>query len=368
VVVNIDPLRELTRHGGPFASVYLDFSHDTEDAPAQLELRRRAIRDDLADQGADEATVAAVDSAIAGHEPAVGRAGLALIVADGVVLLDQTLRRPPPLPMVRFSELPYLLPLAEAAEPAVSHVVVVVDRVGADLRAVDRDGKAVTEEQVSGADHPIHKVRGGGWAHRSMQRRVEETAKSNVEDVAEEAGRLATQVGARVVVIAGEVQARTALLAALPGPAREVAVEAQAGGRADGTDDDALSDEIAEAVERVVKADRDAVLETYRAELGRGTGRAVQGLAATVAALREGNAEVLLANPRPLGDTTVWASSSQPEQLGHSAGELPDLGVTDAVQRRADEAIPLAAISVGADLQVDPELDLNEGVGVLRRY
>jgi hypothetical protein len=51
--VDTTTLREVTARDGPFASVYFDSSHDTEDAAAQLELRWRSIREQLADGGAD---------------------------------------------------------------------------------------------------------------------------------------------------------------------------------------------------------------------------------------------------------------------------------------------------------------------------
>jgi len=59
------------------------------------------------------------------HEPAVGQAGLALVAADGEVLLNKILRRPPSMPVTRYSDMPYLLPLAERP------------RAGASTRCVD---------------------------------------------------------------------------------------------------------------------------------------------------------------------------------------------------------------------------------------
>jgi Bacterial archaeo-eukaryotic release factor family 2 len=362
------PLRELVRHRGPFASVYLDFSHDTEDAAVQLELRRRTIRSELAEQGADEDTVAAVDSAIGEREPAVGKAGLALVGTAGMLLLQEVLPRPPALPVVRFSELPYLLPLAELVEPAVSHVVVVVDKVGADLLAVDRGGEVVTADSVSGAQHPVHKVRGGGWSHLSMQHRVEETVKHNLQTVAAEVGRLARLVGARAVVVAGEVQARSGLLAELPTAVKSIAAEVAAGGRASGTEPGALDREVERVVEQVRRADRQALMDTYLAESGRDGGRAVQGLTAMAAALREANAEVVLVNPSKVEQQTLWSSPSDPAQVGVADAELRGRGLADFAEHRADEAIPLAAIAVGADLHIDDVLQLADGVGVLLRH
>jgi hypothetical protein len=46
--------RQLLATRAPFASVYFEDSHDTQDAAAQLELKWRAVREQLVEQGADE--------------------------------------------------------------------------------------------------------------------------------------------------------------------------------------------------------------------------------------------------------------------------------------------------------------------------
>jgi len=89
-----------------------------------------------------------------------------------------------------------------------------------------------------------------------------------VDTVAEETARLARAVGARAVVVAGEVRARSAVLAALPHPASDVAVEAQAGGRAAGAD--ALRREVDRVLGEVRQADRRALLATYDGGMLRG--------------------------------------------------------------------------------------------------
>lgn len=357
------PLRDLIARSGPFASAYLDFSNDTEDAADQLELRRRAVRAGLLDQGADGSTVDAIDDAISSHEPAVGRAGLAVIGAEGSVLHTELLPEPPAAPVVRNSPLPYLLPLAEHSRPAVPHVLAVVDRTGADVRAVNASGATVVEDEVHGSEHQVHEVGGGGWAHRSIRSRVEENVQHNLTEVAEQTGRLATKVNARVVLVAGDVQARTGLIAALPAPANRVAVELTAGGRAAGSDQDALDAQVAEVLERAAADDARTLLDGFRGDLGG------QGLPAVTSALRAGNAEAVLVNPSRLRERTVWAAPDEPTRLAASEQELRDLDLaTDgAAERPADEVIPVAAIAVGAQLRVTDELDLVDGIGVVRR-
>ncbi|WP_018681180.1 hypothetical protein [Actinokineospora enzanensis] len=82
-------LRDLVRHPGPFASVYLDFSHDTEDAEVQRRLRWRAARESLLDQGADPSTVVAHDR----RRPEPGKIGLVLIGARAATTDEDRLRR-----------------------------------------------------------------------------------------------------------------------------------------------------------------------------------------------------------------------------------------------------------------------------------
>lgn len=77
------------------------------------------------------------------------------------------------------------------------------------------------------------------------------------------------------------------LLAALPHPASDVAVEVEAGSRAPGADEHSLRREVDRVIDEVRQADRRSLPETYRAESGREGGRAVQGLPATAEALRE---------------------------------------------------------------------------------
>jgi hypothetical protein len=369
--MDIRSLRELVEVEGPFASVYLDSSHDTEDAEDLRRLGWQAVRDSLDEQGADAATLESLDDAVSRLPAVAGKSGRALVGAGGRVLVDELLPAPPPRPGGRVSALPYLLPLVELAPRTVPHVVAVVDRTGADVWAVDGDGNRVFDDEVSGREHPVHKVRGGGWSHLSMQHRVEETVRHNLAEVAEVVRRLAERAGAALVVIAGEVQARTALHRSLPASCRSIAVETTVGQRADGGHTDA---ELEQEVRRLVaEHGRVPVAETVRRfGTGRHTGLAVDGLPDSLTALRDGNAEALLMTHGALDDTTVWVGR-RCDELARSARELTDLGLSEPSPVRGDEAVPMAAVAVGADLVVlDPatvaDQPLADGVGVLLRY
>jgi hypothetical protein len=357
-------LRGLTTADGPFASVHFDASYDTEDAAKQLALRSKEIEATLTGQRADAETVNAVLRAIRDREPPVGKAGRSIIAAHGEVLLDQVLAAPPPTEVVRFSALPYLLPLATHAEETPAYLVVVTDRVGADVTEYG-SGEPRTET-VEGENHPVHKVRGGGTAHHNLQNAAEETARRNLGKVADHVAKTAQRCGARLVVLAGEKQARTALHETLPEPVRRIATEVDAGSRAAGSSHEELDRQVHELLTGRHLAQLEDVAERFRAESGREAGLAVSGLEAVTSALAEANVEALLVGSP--GDTTVFGGPD-PAQVAVGKAGLQALGVPDPEQRRADEAIPFAAVATGAEVVVlDERLDLWEGFGALLRH
>src|SRR3954467_14168003 len=100
---------------GPYATVCADVSHATESAPAETELRVRAVAERLTEQGAPEAVVEAVRSRLleANDGGGAGRLkGRALVVAsDCSVPLDQALVDAPTREIAEWSDQPDLLPV-----------------------------------------------------------------------------------------------------------------------------------------------------------------------------------------------------------------------------------------------------------------
>lgn len=353
-------LRDLTTAGGPFASVHFDESHDTEDAAKLLELRLKEIEAALADQRADPATVDAVLRAVRESEPPVGKAGRSIVAAHGEVLLDRRLAAPPEQ-VARFSALPYLLPLATHEAETPPYLVVVTDRVGAEVTAYGR-GEPRTET-VEGED-PSAVQGGGGPAHRDKQ--VGETARQNLEEIARHVTKAAERAHAELVVLAGEVQSRSALTERLPEPVRRITTEVDGVSRAAGSSRDELDRHVHELLGNRRLAGLDDVAETFRAESGRKSGLAVSGLEAVTTALAEANVATLLVGSP--GDLSVFTGPEAAQVAVGKAG-LQALGVTDPAQRRADEAIPYAAVATGADVVVlDERLELWEGFGALLRH
>jgi peptide subunit release factor 1 (eRF1) len=283
------------------------------------------------------------------------------------VLVDEYLSAVPARPGVRLSTLPYLLPLAGWHEHDIPYVAVAVDQIGADVYAVDANGTALTEE-LAGRDHPVHKVHGGGWSHRNLQRHAEETVRRNVTDVAAEVATLADRVGARVIILAGDAPARAQLREALPEGHRRIVSEIDHG-RTEDPSHHTVDRDITQILAEHHRDDRDELLDRF--DRGRAHGLSAQGLADTAAALRTGNVEVLLIDGRAVGDRSVW-TGSDPALVATDRDELHEIGVSGRAEVRADEALPAAAIATGAEVYAalgdDPELELANGVGAVLRH
>ncbi|WP_280269265.1 Vms1/Ankzf1 family peptidyl-tRNA hydrolase [Nocardia wallacei] len=352
-------LRELADHEGPFASVYVDSIGDTEDAARQQRLRRRAVRDELAGSGAPAPLLGIVDDTLATPPP--GRSGQVVIADRSAALIAEPLPTPPPRRTVRLSPLPYLLPLLQLRQPRTPHVVVLVDRSGADVRGVDARGQSFTHT-IRGATHPLHKVGGGGSAHGPIQHHVEDTVRRNIAATAEEVGRIADRAGAALLLVCGEVAARTDLCDALRPRGRRV-VQVESGSRAAGSDPELLDREIRHILCEEAELRRRAVVDHFTQERERDRGLAVQGIDATTAALREANADTLLVDPDALGDRVV-RTGADPTQV------MPeDFASPGTHARRADEALPLAALAARASVvTTDRDHAPPDGVGALLRH
>lgn len=365
-------LTDLMTRPGPFATVYLDASHDTADAARQDELRRASALKDLADQGADERTLAALDRAADGAVPPTGRAGRVLVAAGGEVLLDRVLPAPPERPSATWSPLPDLLPLLVALpEPTVA-VVVRIDEKGGEILLAGAESAPVLVEQVDGRDHPVHKVGAGGPSHLAMQERVEETWRRNTADVAARVDAHVAAGGAGVVVLAGDAPARSRLRDALSTRAASIAVDVEHTGGP--TDLETLAAAVREAVLDAVDARRHAVIDRYAEAAGRDEGFAVSGLEAVLAALRAEQVDTLLVDAAVPRDTEVWFGEPL-TAVARDADDLRRIGGEPAGSAPADAVLVRAA--VGGDAAFHPlgggrtglvGHEVTDGVAALLRY
>ena len=221
---------------GPFASIYFDDSHDGQDGAARLEVKWRDIAEELEDHGAETALVSLLERAVLGAKPPVGRSGHGLIATADGVLIDEHLVVAPPSPVVRVSDLPYVVPLIECGPVSPTYMVVAVDHVGADL--ILYQGNTVLTETVDAGGYPLHKVANAenyGWG--AQEHRVEEAIRKNVRAVADALSRHFDRDLPEIVFVIGQDRVRAELMLALPERVKVRVVRPRVGARNTGVDD-----------------------------------------------------------------------------------------------------------------------------------
>jgi peptide chain release factor subunit 1 len=341
--------RQLLDTPGPFVSVYFEDSHDTHDADAQLELKWRALREQLEERGVDESVTAEIGQAIMELRPPVGRSGRAVVAGATGVLVNEHLLRPTAETVVRVSELPYIVPILELGFDTWDYLLVEVDHTGADI-TVHTD-VSVRSETVQ----PAETVEG-----------PDEAARKNVRAVADRISELVDETDPGVVFVVGEVSSRSDLLAALPERALGLAAPLQIGARHSGHG----FDEVRRVIDGWFLKRRlnvmDDAAQRFGAEIGRQSGRAAEGLGGVCSALRQGAVDTLIVGE--LGDATVVADENL-TTVAPNAEVLSEQGGAPAKTLRADEALPLFAISVGAALvRTDERIAPADGVAAVLRY
>ncbi len=182
------------------------------------------------------------------------------------------------------------------------------------------------------------------------------------------------------VIVAGDVRARELLVEKLPDDLRRRVILVD---RELPVDSGELAQATDEALQQLEDNNTRAQLETFRNQSG--TGRAVEGLAETVAALRDGQvAELFIGGRYTDGDRNAleldWAS--RPAWVGPgladialSEADLRDRNVTDVTEDHVGAALVRAAVGTDARLFVVPpggpaagDPLLRDDIGALLRY
>ena len=338
---------------GPYATVCADVTHTTENADTELELRVRAIAERLGEQGAPEEVVAAVrDRLLQGNEGGeVGTMrGRAVVVAsDGRVVLDLELAGAPRQEVTQWSPQPDLLTVLRQLPGRVPHIVVVIDRLGADISVASLPGRPQQEQEVEGDSFQIRKFQGGGWAHHRYQHNAENKWIHNADNVASEIDSLVKRLSPAFVLVAGDIRARQILTDRASEQLAGRIVTMDEGGRAAGADREPVEQRAAELVAEHEAREDARVLEQLEAAAAHGL--SVTGKEPVVEALRKGQVETLVLADQPGEDTLIVGNS--PLELGVDQHDMDALGTHGTVVP-AEHALLAAAGASGAGVVVLP--------------
>ncbi len=256
--MELGTLRDVYTHSGPFATVYLEARPPAEDSATQLRLRWADLREQLASTGADAAALEALDARLGEARGGEGQADGRVLVAsaEGVALeadWDASLGAGD---AAHWTVVPELGAYVRETARAVRALVVLADRQQAALRyeiiTPERHVRELASQQTEGdAVSGVHKPRGGALGHKQMQRRAEEAISQNAGEIAEALRKAAAEFRPRVIVLAGEVQGRTAVAGELTDELAKLLTSIDRGGGERPITDDELSRELARIAERV---------------------------------------------------------------------------------------------------------------------
>ena len=359
-----DDLVELSSHPGPFASVFTTLSGTGGWGDAEDARRRKNIVSELARAGASSDIATALDDALGAVD--AGARGAVAIADQSGVLVVESLPEPPRADVVRWGARPALSPVIEHRQAAIPAVVVLADRLGADL-AAGRFGHPMRESTVEGADEPIRKTGQGGWSQARYQTRAEQTWDQNAREVAAEVERLASRIDPVAILIGGDVRAVELITDALPEALRSLVRHLEHGRAADSSGD-LREDEIRTMLRTAVAEETVALLETFESRSQR-DGTAANGPDATVAAIRQAQVDVLIVHDDPADERTVFVSPASPVAIASTADELLASGVGVANPARLVDAAICSVLQSGGSVRIVPAAaSLDGGIGALLRW
>ena len=334
-----------------YVSLYLDKRmSSTGKVAVEAALRWQSARERLAADGADDATLAAVQQAVAEDTRTGG--GQAVFASAGTVRLSSPLWEPPPSELASYTPLPHIAPWLAQWTIQLPHVRIAATRTEGQVVTVSEG--AMAETDVKGESWPVHKPHAGGWSMARFQRSAEETWTETAKRIVQAAEAAANQVHARFVVIGGDIRERALVLDRLPVALRGVAVL---------VDEEVAADAVpfteaarAESA-RLASVDSRARLDEFYARMNVGDSRerqAAEGLHDTLTALRDGLASDVLLAAGTLSAATAWVGPGMTDAATEK-DQLLDRGGSRPVEDRADAALVRAAAGTDAELHFLPE-------------
>ena len=340
------------------ATVHVPSPSATPDAADRFATEVREAQDavtDMVDADAGSRLAAALNDH--GHQADAGL--VAVVGEDGV---DVWTTPAQPERSVTAGPLPDLGSLLATQQTHVPHLVVLVDRIGADLALTTRVGED-HEVTVDGNELHITKSQPGGWSQRRFQRSAEEQWENNADLIADDVAALAGQ--ADVVLLAGDETMRPIVRDALPQAVTDKLVELEVGGRAE----DGSADHLAAAVDTAVRREAARIRAEKQSAVtdAIGMGDGATGAADVTAALFQGRADTVVVHLSQADQATAWIGDD-PVQVAADKSTLTALDL-DPTEVRLSDAVLRAAAATGASVVVaeDAIADLTDGVGASLR-
>ena len=342
---------------GPFATVMIDVSQDSENGRHEHDLRVRAAADALTEQGAPASVVEQVTARLDEQIDEPSPVARTVVVSPSGVLLDQVGHHRVDQPHVRWAVLPDLGPWIDHQDAVTTFVLAVVDHEGGDVAVYDSDVPEPQEQTTAGGEtYRVHKVPVGGWSALRYQHVTENVWARNAEAVADEVEHN-VRAGHRLVLLAGDPQSLPVVRERLAETPATV-VQLESGSRSADGGEEALQQAIREALMAHVVERRLDDLHELRDRMGAGTSVAT-GVDEVADAFVRGQVDTLLIDPQGTEELTF-----EPERHpGLTFG-----AVTPGSSVPAGQALVAAAVTTAARVRVAPGPALGTPVAALLRW
>lgn len=366
--MRLDALRPLYEAAGPFVTLHLDVSRDSEHARQEIASRWTTARHELERLGASERLRAELEERLRTPTHVPGRARRTLVAMGDDVLFDEVRAGAGPRPeVVTAGPLPDLAGWLATADGQVPFLLVRADRVGADLELYLAADQAPAEARsVDGSTVHLTKVPDGDWSQGIYQQRAENRWHENAQLAVAAIDELRRRHDVRVAFVAGDVRARTDVAGMLSERVGLSVTQLESGGRAAGTSDEALWEELRPHLAAI----RAGTLDDLAQRVARGVAvgdRVVGGPDAVAEAMVRGAVDHLLLEldgARAVGIAPDDHPGLALPQAAYDARELPADQVLLAAAALTDAEVSV----VPASLPLPRELALAAGVVALLRW
>lgn len=337
-------LAPVYQSAGPFATVFVDVSQDSENGRHEHELRVRSACEQLAAQGAPESVLEAVGDRLAANVDRPAPVGRLVVATPESIVYDEVALTRVDQPVATWAPLPDLAAWVAHRDATLPFVLALVDHEGGDISLWDSDvPEPEIETDAGGEVQYAHHVSTGGWAMLNFQHSTENVWHHNADAVAAEITKLVRSHGHPLVLVGGDPTSVSMVrkdLADLPA----TVVQLEHAQRATDGGDEVIAQGIREALLAEVVRRRTDLTHRLREALGRGEGAAT-GVRHVAEAFVRGQVETLLLDPAALAE----------HELDPAA--VPGLAFGDAEPSgpvRADLALVAAAVLTDAEVSALP--------------
>jgi hypothetical protein len=342
--MDVTRLGRVFQESGPFVSVLLDVSRDSETGEQELDLRVRAVGEELAAAGAPDGVVEPVTHRLFERVQTAAPVARMVVANAGGVLFDEVARQRVDHTVVSWGPLPDLGAWIRVAERNVRFALALVDHEGGDIAVYQSDVPEPEMETTAGGETThVHKVPVGGWSQLRYQHETENVWKRNAEAVVEELESVIRR-GTRLVLVAGDPRSAAQVIEGLE-KSEATVVRLESGGRARDGGDEAQATAIREALMDHAVTRRMELVRRLKDRLGQEFAVAI-GVRDVADAFVRGQVETLLVDLEATAELQLDAREHPGLELDAAPSDEPV---------RADEALIAAAVRTDAEVITVPQ-------------